>query len=154
MPGLGTSSSPLEKGMTTHSCILAWRSPWTEEPGRLQSMGFFYKQQRKTNFKDNSTSWLVIDYLLYCMNSILVSLSAHTHIHTQIHCSMAICSWHIITSPLTFQYLGGIQGVGPSLHLHLARACLRIHPKSTSKGIAPAHNHICIRNISSLWLSP
>ena len=30
---------PLEKGMATHSNILAWRSPWTEEPGRLQSMG-------------------------------------------------------------------------------------------------------------------
>ena len=30
---------PLEKGMTTHSSILAWRIPWTEEPGRLQSMG-------------------------------------------------------------------------------------------------------------------
>ena len=29
---------PLEKGMTTHSSILAWRIPWTEEPGRLQSM--------------------------------------------------------------------------------------------------------------------
>ena len=30
---------PLEKEMATHSRILAWRSPWTEEPGRLQSMG-------------------------------------------------------------------------------------------------------------------
>ena len=29
---------PLEKEMATHSCILAWRIPWTEEPGRLQSM--------------------------------------------------------------------------------------------------------------------
>ena len=29
---------PLEKGMTTHSCILAWRIPWREEPGGLQSM--------------------------------------------------------------------------------------------------------------------
>ena len=29
----------LEKGMTTHSSILVWRIPWTEEPGRLQSMG-------------------------------------------------------------------------------------------------------------------
>ena len=28
----------LEKGMATHSSILAWRIPWTEEPGRLQSM--------------------------------------------------------------------------------------------------------------------
>ena len=30
---------PLEKEMTTHSSILAWRIPWTEEPGKLQSMG-------------------------------------------------------------------------------------------------------------------
>ena len=29
---------PLEKGMDTHSSIFAWRIPWTEEPGRLQSM--------------------------------------------------------------------------------------------------------------------
>ena len=30
---------PLEKGVATHSSILAWRIPWTEEPGRLQSVG-------------------------------------------------------------------------------------------------------------------
>ena len=30
---------PLEKGMATHSSILAWRIPWTEEPGGLQSIG-------------------------------------------------------------------------------------------------------------------
>ena len=36
IPGLGRS---LEKGMATHSNILAWRTPWTEEPGGLQSMG-------------------------------------------------------------------------------------------------------------------
>ena len=30
---------PLEKGIATHSSILAWRIPWTEEPGGLQSMG-------------------------------------------------------------------------------------------------------------------
>ena len=30
---------PLEKGMVTHSRILAWRIPWTKEPGGLQSMG-------------------------------------------------------------------------------------------------------------------
>ena len=30
---------PLEKGTATHSSILAWRTSWTEEPGRLQSMG-------------------------------------------------------------------------------------------------------------------
>ena len=30
---------PLEKGMVTHSSILAWRIPWTKEPGRLKSTG-------------------------------------------------------------------------------------------------------------------
>ena len=30
---------PLEKGMTIHSSILAWRIPWAEEPGELQSVG-------------------------------------------------------------------------------------------------------------------
>ena len=30
---------PLEKEMAPHSSILAWKVPWTEEPGRLQSMG-------------------------------------------------------------------------------------------------------------------
>ena len=30
---------PLEKGMAAHSSILAWELPWTEEPGRLQSLG-------------------------------------------------------------------------------------------------------------------
>ena len=30
---------PLVRGMATHSSILAWRIPWTEEPGRLQSVG-------------------------------------------------------------------------------------------------------------------
>ena len=36
IPGLGRSP---EEGMATHSNILAWRIPWTEEPGRLQSTG-------------------------------------------------------------------------------------------------------------------
>ena len=30
---------PLEEGMATHSSILAWRIPWSEEPSRLQSIG-------------------------------------------------------------------------------------------------------------------
>ena len=30
---------PLEKEMATHSSIVAWRTPWTEEPAKLQSMG-------------------------------------------------------------------------------------------------------------------
>ena len=33
---------PLEKGKTTHSSVLAWRIPWMEEPGGLQSTGSLY----------------------------------------------------------------------------------------------------------------
>ena len=39
---------PLEKKMATHSCILAWRIPWTEEPGGPQSMG----SQSRTRLSD------------------------------------------------------------------------------------------------------
>ena len=38
IPSLGWEG-PLEKGMATHSSILAWRILWTEEPNKLQSMG-------------------------------------------------------------------------------------------------------------------
>ena len=35
-----SQEDPLEKGMGMHSSILAWKIPWTEKPGRLQSMGW------------------------------------------------------------------------------------------------------------------
>ena len=34
-----SQEDPLEKGMATHSSVLAWEMPWTEEPGGLQYMG-------------------------------------------------------------------------------------------------------------------
>ena len=37
-PSLGRED-PLEEGMATHSSVLAWRIPWTEEVGELQSIG-------------------------------------------------------------------------------------------------------------------
>ena len=38
VPSLGWKD-PMEKGMATHFSMLVWRIPWTEEPGRIQSMG-------------------------------------------------------------------------------------------------------------------
>ena len=40
---------PLEKEMATHASILAWKIPWTEEPGRLQSTGSQKSQTRLSN---------------------------------------------------------------------------------------------------------
>ena len=42
---------PLEKGMATHSSILVWKIPWTEEPGRLQSI----ESESRTRPKQLST---------------------------------------------------------------------------------------------------
>ena len=44
---------PLEKGIATHSSILAWRIPWTEEPGRLQSMGLQRVRDNEASFTFN-----------------------------------------------------------------------------------------------------
>ena len=41
---------PLEKGMATHSSILAWRIPWTEEPGGLQSIGLHRVGHDRSDF--------------------------------------------------------------------------------------------------------
>ena len=43
VPSLG-QEDPLQKGMATYSSIFAWRIPWTEEPGSLQSMGSLKSQ--------------------------------------------------------------------------------------------------------------
>ena len=47
---------PLEKGMTTHSSILAWNTPWTDKPGRLQAM-----ESQKESDTIEAT-----DHTLYC----------------------------------------------------------------------------------------
>jgi len=52
VPSLGRED-PLEKGMATHSRVLAWRIPWTEEPDGLQSMGSQSQMQLTL-----SLSWL------------------------------------------------------------------------------------------------
>ena len=48
---------PLDEEMATHSSILAWRIPWTEEPSRLQSMG----SQEKRNI--NLVSWTLTEQM-------------------------------------------------------------------------------------------
>ena len=45
---------PLEKGMATHSSILAWRIPWTEEPGGLQ---FMESQTAGYDWATNTNNW-------------------------------------------------------------------------------------------------
>ena len=48
---------PLEKGMATHSSILTWRIPWTEELGWLQSMGSYDLAKDRTQMSDFHTHY-------------------------------------------------------------------------------------------------
>ena len=57
---------PLEKGMATHSSILSWRIPWTEEPGGLQSMG--HKESDMTELLTLSHLHIVV----YCHRFIIL----------------------------------------------------------------------------------
>ena len=63
---------PLEKEMETHSCIIAWEIPWTEEPCGLQSMGL--QRVGHTEHADTHTH-------------------THTHEHTYQHykCVITVC---------------------------------------------------------------
>ena len=48
---------PLEEGMATHSSILAWRTPWTEEPGGLQCIGLQRVGQNCSDLACTHTWW-------------------------------------------------------------------------------------------------
>ena len=53
VPSLG-QEDPLEKGMATHTSILVWKIPWTEKPGRLQSME---SQRVRNDWSNLASTW-------------------------------------------------------------------------------------------------
>ena len=65
---------PLEKGMATHSSILTWRLPRTEEPGKLQSMG----SQSQTGLRDFHFTFPCIHHLIY--SSQQIATDSHSYI--------------------------------------------------------------------------
>ena len=89
VPSLG-QEDPLEKEMATHSGILAWEIPWTEEPGGLKSVGSqrIGRDLSTKLFPFNSVSWIpfcitknifpiffIPPFLMYVFNAINFSLS-------------------------------------------------------------------------------
>ena len=62
---------PLEKGIATHSSILAWRIPWTEDPGQLQSIGCKSRTQlsdyqNKKNLDEDIWVFIILSFQLCC----------------------------------------------------------------------------------------
>ena len=62
---------PLEKGMATHSNILAWRIPWTEEPGGLQSMQL---QRVKHNWVTNMLTLVTLFNLIPTLKTLVPNM--------------------------------------------------------------------------------
>ena len=81
---------PLEKEMATHSSILAWRIPWTEEPGRLQSTG----SQRVGHNWATSPSFLHL-HELTTMKS-LVTVCHHTELLAYYYWRYSLCYHYIM----------------------------------------------------------
>ena len=67
---------PLEKEMATHSSILAWEIPWTEEPGGLQSMGL------QTAGHDLATKqqYILVFYSFLLPNKMKVKVKSLSHV--------------------------------------------------------------------------
>ena len=75
---------PLEEGITTHSSILAWKIPGTEEPGGLQSM----KSQRVRHDRVTEYAFMyfiLANHFLYKTISFNPNQNTHTHTHTHTH---------------------------------------------------------------------
>ena len=73
---------PLEKGMATHSSILAWESPWTEEPGRLQSMG---SQRVRYDWAHSFCIDFGIDHLVMSMCRVVSCVVGRGHLPWPVH---------------------------------------------------------------------
>ena len=66
---------PLGEGMATHSNILAWKIPWTEDPGELWSIGSQRVRQDRSNLEHTHSIYIHTHIYIY------------THIYTHMHLS-------------------------------------------------------------------
>ena len=81
---------PLEEAMATHSGILAWRSPWTEEPGRLQSMGsqrvgYDWATKHSTQLRISANAYLWVVNFSSEMVLVILALAPYSF-HPSPHC--------------------------------------------------------------------
>ena len=100
---------PLEKGMVTHSSILAWRIPWTEKPDGLQAMG---SQRVRHNWATNTFTF-------------------HTfHTHFRIICSSSVknCWYFDRTCIESIDWLRKYGHFNNSLILPIQGHCISFHP--------------------------
>ena len=153
---------PLEKEMETHTSILAWRIPWTEEPGRLQSMG----SQRVR--KDWATSLSFSLFFWFCCCSVTKSsptlfdsMDCSTPVSLSItifHSLPKLMSIELVT-PSNYLILCGplllLPSMFPCIRVFSSDLALRIRwPKywSFSFNISPSNEHPGLISSRMDWL--
>ena len=94
---------PLEKGMATHSSIIAWRIPRTEEPGRLQSIGSqsqtwlndytftFFFSEHWIEFPELYSRFSFVIYFIRSINGVYMSIPISHSSHTPLSPLVSIC---------------------------------------------------------------
>ena len=101
---------PLEKEMATHFTTLAWKIPWMEEPGRLQSMG---SQRVGHGWATSLVTILHPAPFLYLLMIWGTSPCLKNSLKTSFE--MAVCDFQAINTPITdsAQHRGGLSSVSP-----------------------------------------
>ena len=94
---------PLEKGMATHCSVLAWKIPWTEEPGGLQSMGCkkldteWFLNYKKIKGTNNTYHWQIYRIpsgrSLNWYNILQKNLAIGIPCDPEVSCKSDLCCW-------------------------------------------------------------
>ena len=92
--------------MATHSSILAWRIPWTEEPGRLQSMEFQSQTQ--------------LSFLFTSGNYLEKKTTCNSHMYTHTNLQMTVGEWSMQMSDAEFS-VNMINGCGGGRYIGFFR---------------------------------
>ena len=86
---------PLEKGMATHSSVLAWKIPWTEEPGGLQST----RSQSRTRLRDSPSPLLIFPSLANTVSCISRSSAVLFPASVSVF-GFGVCGWYALSACL------------------------------------------------------
>ena len=125
---------PLEKGMATHASILAWRIPWTEEPGRLQSLGSQRVRHNWSNWTytnlGNSSS-LSIHRVMSTMGTVMVTCWDDWTVNWDMTCNLH-WSWN--------------RSLGTSLVVHWLSICLAMQATQVWSLVRKLRSHMLRSN--------